>query len=767
MSVRELGDDRSHEEIIDINALLKTLVDSQTKLADSQTKLADSQTKLAETQADIQHQMMDILRSSKNNESGNGKEKVDQNPLSSSEDDIGFDGSGNQEIVQVPDDEVGQSSKVEEDDLVATDINEELWDALEEWDWGKAIEYLKRNPEAMKEGLTNDSWTALHLALYRKIEMVHVEEIVKLTPPEVLEYKTRDEKGFTALHFAAMFGNTKAAEMMVNKNSRLTQIPSTAKGLIPLEVALRHVTFGQKETVKYLYSVTKNVDPSPFQGPKGAELLCTTIDANFYDLAVCLVKRFPELVMEKSLVHDAYALEMLVRRPFTFRSGTKLTWWQKYIYSLIRVHGASSTYDYDDGAVQQSTSERDQENLPERIEGTNAEKISTTSPTSFKGIHIPHIIRVPHIKEIHDQKLIHERAVTLLKIMLEEVFEQIGNVNEDVDFFFINSNIVKISVKHGIIEFLVEFLDRFQNLSIHRVRDQNMLEMAVAERNEMIVNFICQHEDRFGDKIDSISKTDNDDNTILHHAAKLATPGQLSLVSGVALQMQRELQWFKGVESILSENDRFKRNKNGDTAHFIFTEQHKDLLKKGEDWMKDTSGSCMIVGALIATVAFAAAFTVPGGNINDVNSSKNGVPVFLGYTSFSVFAVADALALFSSIASVLMFLAIYTSRYAEIDFLKSLPQKLIIGLATLFVSMAAILLAFCASLFIVVGEGFEQALNPIALFGSCPLALFAWLQLPLFYEMIRSTYWGSFFGKHRYTDPKSTKNNSKKGGESK
>ncbi|KAI3945168.1 hypothetical protein MKW92_001175 [Papaver armeniacum] len=286
-----------------------------------------------------------------------------------------------------------------------------------------------------------------------------------------------------------------------------------------------------------------------------------------------------------------------------------------------------------------------------------------------------------------------------------------------------------------------------------------MLEMAVAERNERIVNFICEHEDACGDKIDTISETDNDDNTILHHAAKLATSAQLNLVSGVALQMQRELQWFKGVEQILSENDKFKRNQNGDTAQFIFTEQHKDLLKKGEDWMKDTSGSCMIVGALIATVAFAAAFTVPGGNISDVNSSKNGVPVFLGHNSFTVFAVADALALFSSVTSVLMYLAIYTSRYAEMDFLRSLPQKLIIGLATLFVSMAAILVAFCASLFIVVGEGFEQSLVPIAFFGSCPLALFAWLQLPLFYEMIRSTYWGSFFRKHRYIDPTLAKNN--------
>ncbi|KAI3877322.1 hypothetical protein MKW98_014437 [Papaver atlanticum] len=470
------------------------------------------------------------------------------------------------------------------------------------------------------------------------------------------------------------------------------------------------------------------------------------------DLAMCLVKRFPKLVTEKSHVRDAYALEILVRRPFTFQSGAKLTWWQNSIYSLIRVDDANSTYDYDDGAVQQSTCERDQENHPE-IKGTKIEKISTTSSTTFKGIHIPYITRVPRIKEIYNQKLMHERTMILVKYMLREVSKQTRNIVDEVDYFCVNSNIAQITVKHGIIEFLVEFLDIFEYLSIYRVRGQNMLEMAIAERNEMIVNYICQHEDKCGDKIDTISKTDSDDNTILHHAAKLATPAQLSLVSGVALQMQRELQWFK------VSCDRFKRNKKGDTAHFIFTEEHKDLMKQGEDWMKDTSGSCMIVGALIATVAFAAAFTAPGGNISDIDSPKNGVPVFLGQTSFTVFVVVDALALFSSITSVLMFLAIYTSRYAEMDFLRSLPQKLIIGLATLFVSMVAV--AFCAALFIVV-RGFQQALIPIALFGCCPVALFAWLQLPLFYEMIRTTYWGSFFVKHKYIDPTFTKSKSKK-----
>lgn len=48
----------------------------------------------------------------------------------------------------------------------------------------------------------------------------------------------------------------------------------------------------------------------------------------------------------------------------------------------------------------------------------------------------------------------------------------------------------------------------------------------------------------------------------------------------------------------------------GKTAEDVFMEQHKDLLEKREQWMKVTANSCMVVAALIATIMFAAAFTV-------------------------------------------------------------------------------------------------------------------------------------------------------------
>ncbi|RZC84815.1 hypothetical protein C5167_047599 [Papaver somniferum] len=287
-------------------------------------------------------------------------------------------------------------------------------------------------------------------------------------------------------------------------------------------------------------------------------------------------------------------------------------------------------------------------------------------------------------ERLYNQKLVHQQAIALIKQMLMEICK----LTTLSRFLGDNPNIMRIAIKHGIIEFVSECLQKNDNLIFSTIPGEgSMIQLAIKERKEMIVELICKSGDKIGEKIDLLSRRDADKNNILHYAAKLAPFAQLNLVSGAVLQIQREMQWYKGVESMLGESDRFTRNTKGDPAQFIFTEAHKDLVKEGRDCLKDTSGSCMIVASLIAIVTFAAAFTVPGGNISDSNSFMNGTPVFLGKSSFTVFVVSDALALLSSITSVLIFLAIYTSRFAELDFLKSLPQKLIIGLATLFISM--------------------------------------------------------------------------------
>ncbi|KAF8377129.1 hypothetical protein HHK36_030502 [Tetracentron sinense] len=177
-------------------------------------------------------------------------------------------------------------------------------------------------------------------------------------------------------------------------------------------------------------------------------------------------------------------------------------------------------------------------------------------------------------------------------------------------------------------------------------------------------------------------------------------------------------------------------NSEGKTPRALFTEQHKDLVKEGEKWMKEIATACMVVAALISTIMFAAAFTVPGGYNNDT-----GIPIFLPRTSFMVFIIS----LLSSSTSVLMFLGILTSRYGEEDFLKSLPGRMMIGLVTLFLSVVTMMVAFGAALFIVLRERLSWVAIPVTLLATIPIIPFAILQFPLFVDMITFTYGSGAF----------------------
>nr|GEV12849.1 ankyrin repeat-containing protein [Tanacetum cinerariifolium] len=83
------------------------------------------------------------------------------------------------------------------------------------------------------------------------------------------------------------------------------------------------------------------------------------------------------------------------------------------------------------------------------------------------------------------------------------------------------------------------------------------------------------------------------------------------------------------VESMIPPSYRERKNKDGLTPHELFTKEHRELVAKGEEWMKGTASQCMVVAALIATIVFAAAFTVPGGY-----NQTNGIPIFKSEATF-------------------------------------------------------------------------------------------------------------------------------------
>ncbi|KAD2804957.1 hypothetical protein E3N88_38334 [Mikania micrantha] len=196
-----------------------------------------------------------------------------------------------------------------------------------------------------------------------------------------------------------------------------------------------------------------------------------------------------------------------------------------------------------------------------------------------------------------------------------------------------------------------------------------------------------------------------------------------------SLLMQRELLWYKDVEKMMPPYLREAKNKDGRTPYELFVKENEDLVSKGLKWMKD----CMVVVTLIVTVEFAVAFTVPGGYNQD-----HGPPIFIHKPTFLVFV--DAVSLISSSTSLLMFLGVLTSCHDQRDFMYSLPRKLMMGLLTLFISVAALMVTFSSSFFALYHKGLKWLPVFIATFATIPITVFAVLQYPLILDMFRSMY---------------------------
>ncbi|KAJ0617219.1 putative PGG domain-containing protein [Helianthus annuus] len=357
----------------------------------------------------------------------------------------------------------------------------------------------------------------------------------------------------------------------------------------------------------------------------------------------------------------------------------------------------------------------------------------------------------PIVKRTYDIKVNENRSNLLVERICKIVIEQ---GDHDKAWTILGSALVT-AVKYGTHELIEECIltypsiiwydgdndRRFDEPKERRGYRFSLFLEAIRHRQERVYNLVHQMS---GHKVFAATPHDGLENA-LHIAGKLAPTHRLDVVTGAALQMQRELQWFQEVEKLITElSYKEAENKEEKTPRMLFTIEHKPLLKEGQQWMKDTASSCTVVAALIVTMAFAAAFTLPGGNQDD------GTPMFLNFNTFMLFIVSDAIALFSSSTSVLTFLGILTSRYAEADFLYALPKRLTIGLISLFISIAATMIAFSSALALMLKHKVTWIAAPLVIATSIPVCLFGLLQFPLLVELVKSTYGRSIF--HRQND---------------
>ncbi|XP_042021650.1 ankyrin repeat-containing protein At2g01680-like isoform X2 [Salvia splendens] len=470
-----------------------------------------------------------------------------------------------------------------------------------------------RDKNLIKHPITEGGEIALHIAAVEG-RQDFVSKLLEVMEREDLAIQ--NEKGCTALCFAAAGGHIGIAQLMLRKNPDLAKVKGD-EGVWPLYMAALQ-GFGE---MAELLLIPSNI--ASWTQLEKADLLTSAIDSGLYDFAIKIVRGDETLALAKD-ANGLTPLQVLARKSVDFSSDNGQGFWDNIMRKVLNYMNMSKTDD------------------------VNAEKGD---------------------------------AYTLMDCL----WEAAESCKEDVE--------------------------------------------AVRRRYNRVFSLMLE----LGGTKDLVaSYIDDDGNNILHLAGKLAPQNQLDNIPGAPWQMQREVLWFKVVEKLVRPAFRHKKNSENQTPHELFMSEHKNLRADAEKFMKQTAKSCMLVTMLIATVVYTAAFTVPGGY------DGRGAPILEKRKMFVVFPVAETVATLSSLTSMLMFLSILTSRYSDEDFMVKLPFWMVVGVATLFFSIVAMMVAFCSCLLF-----FEHGWVAVALllmFLVIVPAMFVVLKYPLLRTILSCTY---------------------------
>lgn len=136
----------------------------------------------------------------------------------------------------------------------------------------------------------------------------------------------------------------------------------------------------------------------------------------------------------------------------------------------------------------------------------------------------------------------------------------------------------------------------------------------------------------------------------------------------------------------------------------------KELRKLHREGINNATNSVTVVAVLFATVAFAAIFTVPGGD------DDNGMAVTAKTASFKIFFIFNAFALFTSLAVVVVQITLVRGETKAERRVVEVINKLM-WLASVCTSVA-----FMASSYIVVGRKHKWAAALVTVIGGLIMA---------------------------------------------
>ncbi|CAI9299344.1 unnamed protein product [Lactuca saligna] len=303
--------------------------------------------------------------------------------------------------------------------------------------------------------------------------------------------------GSTLLHVAAINGNYETADILVAKDPNLL-----------LALSNMH-TQTARHLLQCINTVIDDIQKDAlFSGKTGDDLLVTVISSKDFGFARELLKRY------KTLHTDAVLMAIAQNFPPKLKANDILMWVDEYFTTPCNyiIYGRSV------------------------LRLICIPILFVTSCILMCFLYILGMLVYLFFKEGHK---FFEDVICLLS----EVSMLIREKNYFSSYHHYYRNPIIEARRQNAYEFVDKIMHHFPNAIWSANEDgHNIIQYAVINRSEKIYNLLywmSQHRNICRRIKDSLG------NNLLHLAARLAPNNKLNLISGEALQIQRELQWFK------------------------------------------------------------------------------------------------------------------------------------------------------------------------------------------------------------------------------
>ncbi|KAJ3699635.1 hypothetical protein LUZ61_003340 [Rhynchospora tenuis] len=226
---------------------------------------------------------------------------------------------------------------------------------------------------------------------------------------------------------------------------------------------------------------------------------------------------------------------------------------------------------------------------------------------------------------------------------------------------------------------------------------QNALHLAIRDEKLELVDVILNKPELHR----LINQVDNRGNLPLHKAARMCNPEILrSLLSHHGQDYTAPN--FKNANAV-DVNESFTlvskvipSGWGNEATHKSKREIKKQAIQEVKSLTERYTSNTSLVAALLATITFAAAFTLPGGFSSD--SSDAGLPIFARKAAFQVFLISDTIAMCSSLS--VAFLCVLAT-WEDLDYLLNYRKT---TRALMWCAYAATAVAFGTGLFTVMAS---------------------------------------------------------------